>query len=127
MRADMSESRHYDTVAYDVRNDAMILFFAKTRKTGDIEDYLLLMRAEGEDFEDTVYIEMNENEFIGHDLIMEARMSDGILTLLLREPASELQGAMEIVLSYDNNETNRANVEAGAFRILGDRLEGGHA
>ena len=123
----MSESRHYDTVAYDVRNDAMILFFAKTRKTGDIEDYLLLMRAEGEDFEDTVYIEMNENEFIGHDLIMEARMSDGILTLLLREPASELQGAMEIVLSYDNNETNRANVEAGAFRILGDRLEGGHA
>jgi hypothetical protein len=70
---------------------------------------------------------MNENEFVGHDLITEARMTGGMLTLQLREPATELQGAREIVLTYDNNEENRASVEAGAFRILGDRLEGGHA
>jgi hypothetical protein len=123
----MTENRHYDTVAYDVRNDAMILFFAKTRQTGDIEDYLLLMRAQGENFDDAIYLEMNENEFVGHDLITEARMTGGMLTLQLREPATELQGAREIVLTYDNNEENRASVEAGAFRILGDRLEGGHA
>jgi hypothetical protein len=123
----MTENRHYDTVAYDVRNDAMILFFAKTRQTGDIEDYLLLMRAQGENFDEAIYLEMNENEFVGHDLITEARMTGGMLTLQLREPATELQGAREIVLTYDNNEENRASVEAGAFRILGDRLEGGHA
>jgi hypothetical protein len=123
----MTENRHYDTVAYDVRNDAMILFFAKTRKTGDIVDYLLLMRAAGEDFDDAIYIEMNENEFVGHDLIMQAHMTGGMLTLQLREPAVELQGALEIVVTYDNSEENRASVEAGAFRILGDRLEGGHA
>ncbi|MDH4046876.1 MAG: hypothetical protein OEW68_10575 [Gammaproteobacteria bacterium] len=123
----MTENRHYDTVAYDVRNDAKILFFARTRKSGDIDDYLLLMRADGEDFDDAIYIEMNENEFVGHDLIMEARMTGGILTLQLREAAAELQGATEIVVTYDNNDENRANVEAGVFRILGDRLEGGHA
>jgi hypothetical protein len=105
----------------------MILFFAKTRKSGDIEEYLLLMRADGEEFDDAIYIEMNENEFVGHDLIMEARMSGGMLTLQLREPAAELNGAIEIVVAYENNNENRASVEAGAFRILGDRLEGGHA
>lgn len=123
----MTENRHYDTVAFDVRNDALILFFAKTSKTGDIADYLLLMRAQGEQFDDAVYLEMNENEFVGHDLIMEARMTTGMLNLQLREPAAELRGAIEIVITYDNNEENRASVEAGAFRILGDRIEGGHA
>jgi hypothetical protein len=123
----MTENRYYDTVAFDVRNDAMILFFAKTRKSGDIEEYLLLMRADGEDFDDAIYIEMNENEFVGHDLIMEARMSGGMLTLQLREPAAELNGAIEIVVAYENNDKNRASVETGVFRILGDRLEGGHA
>jgi hypothetical protein len=123
----MTENRHYDTVAFDVRNDAMILFFARTRKTGDIEDYLLLMRAQGDEFDEAIYLEINEQEFVGHDLIMEARMTSGMLTLQLREPASELGGAIEIVLTYDNNSENRASVETGAFRILGDRLEGGHA
>jgi hypothetical protein len=123
----MSENRHYDTVAFDIRNDAMILFFARTRKSGDIEDYLLLMRADGEDFDEAIYLEINEQEFVGHDLIKEARMTGGMLTLQLRGPAAELDGATEIVLTYDNNNDHRASVEAGAFRILGDRLEGGHA
>jgi len=123
----MTENRHYDTVAFDVRNDAMILFFARTRKSGDIEDYLLLMRAEGEDFDESIYLEINEQEFVGHDLVKHARMTTGMLTLQLRNPAAELQGATEIVVTYDNNNENRASVEAGAFRILGDRLEGGHA
>lgn len=123
----MTANRHYDTVAFDIRNDAMILFFARTRKSGDIEDYLLLMRAEGEDFDEAIYLEINEQEFVGHDLVKHARMTAGMLTLQLRNPAAELQGATEIVLTYDNNNENRASVEAGAFRILGDRLEGGHA
>lgn len=123
----MIENRHYDTVAFDIRNDAMILFFARTRKSGDIEDYLLLMRAEGEEFEESIYLEINEQELVGHDLIKKARMSGGVLSLQLRDAAAELNGATEIVLTYDINNHNRASVEAGAFRILGDRLEGGHA
>jgi len=123
----MFDNRNYDTVAFDVRDDAVILFFARTTTAGDIEDYLLLMRAEGAEYDDAIYLEINERQFCGHDLVREARMTDNVLTLELREPARELQGAGEIVLTYDNTPDNKANMEAGAFRVLGNSLAGGNA
>ncbi len=123
----MSGSRHYDTVAFDVRDNATMLFFARTTAAGDIEDYLLLMRAEGDDLDDAIYIEINENQLAGHDLIQEARMTGNMLTLELKEPAAELDGASEIVLTYDDSPENRTSMESGAFRVLGDALAGGHA
>jgi hypothetical protein len=123
----MSDSRHYDTVAFDVRDNATMLFFARTTAVGDIEDYLLLMRAEGEEFDEAIYIEINENQLAGHDLIQEARMTGNMLTLELREPAAELDGASEIVLTYDDSPENRTNIETGAFRVLGNTLAGGNA
>ena len=123
----MSSHRQYDTVSFDVRDNAMMLFFARTTDSGDIADYLLLMRGESEDFAPKIYIEINEQQFSGHDLISKVQMSDNILTLFLREPAAELGGAQEIVLSYEPSAENKAMVEAGAFRVLGDCLEGGHA
>ena len=47
----MTESRQYDTVAFDVRDNATMLFFAKTSEIGDIKDHLLLMRTVEEDFD----------------------------------------------------------------------------
>jgi hypothetical protein len=123
----MLDSRHYDTVAFDVRDNATMLFFARTTAVGDIEDYLLLMRAEGEEFDEAIYIEINENQLAGHDLIQEARMTGNMLTLELREPAAELDGASEIVLTYDDSPENRTNIETGAFRVLGNTLAGGNA
>jgi len=123
----MSDNRNYDTVAFDVRDNAMILFFARTTASGDIEDYLLLMRAEGEEYDDAIYLEINERQFAGHDLISEARMTGNILTLALREPAAALDGATEIVLTYDDTPDNKSSIEAGAIRVLGDSLVGGHA
>jgi hypothetical protein len=123
----MSSSRHYDTVAFDVRDNATMLFFARTTAAGDIEDYLLLMRAEGEDLDDAIYIEINEHQFAGHDLIQEARMTGNMLTLELKEPVAELNGASEIVLTYDDSPENRTSIESGAFRVLGHALAGGHA
>jgi len=123
----MSSSRHYDTVAFDVRDNATMLFFARTTAAGDIEDYLLLMRADGEDFDEAVYIEINENQFAGHDLIQEARMTGNMLTLELREPVAELDGASEIVLTYEDSPDNRSSIESGAFRVLGNVLAGGSA
>ena len=123
----MSGSRHYDTVAFDVRDNATMLFFARTTAMGDIEDYLLLMRAEGEEFDEAIYIEINENQFAGHDLIQEARMTGNMLTLELREPVAELDGASEIVLTYDDSPENRTSIETGAFRVLGNTLAGGSA
>ena len=123
----MSGSRHYDTVAFDVRDNATMLFFARTTTAGDIEDYLLLMRAEGEDLDDAIYIEINENQFAGHDLIQEARMTGNMLTLELKEPVAELDGASEFVLTYDDSPENRTSIESGAFRVLGNTLAGGHA
>lgn len=123
----MSNNRKYDTVAYDVRDNATMLFFASTTDTGDIDDYLLLMRAEGEEFDDAVYLEINEQQFAGHDLIREARLTGNILTLELRKPAKELNGAGEIVLTYDDTPENQANIEAGVIRVLGNTLAGGNA
>ena len=123
----MSHSRYYDTVAFDVRDNATMLFFAKTSDEGDIRDYLLLMRAVEDDFDESLYIEINETQFGGHDLLKEARLLGNTLTLTLHEPASALDNAEEIVLTFDETENNLSSIEAGAFRVLGDALTGGNA
>jgi hypothetical protein len=123
----MTANHHYDTVAFDVRDDAAMLFFARTSKAGDIEDYLLLMRASGEEFDDSIYLEINEQQFAGHDLISEVTLSGSMLTLTLREPAAEFGGTEEIVLTYADTPDNKASIEAGALSVLGDKLAGGNA
>ncbi len=123
----MTDTRHYDTVAFDVRDNATMLFFAKTSDEGDIKDYLLLMRTVEEDFDESIYIEINEQQFGGHDLIREAAMTGNVLTLRLHEPAPTLGGAEEIVLSYAETTENLESIEAGAFRVFGDTLVGGNA
>jgi hypothetical protein len=79
----MVESRQYDTVAFDVRDNATMLFFAKTTDEGDISDYLLLMRTVDEEFSESIYIEINEQQFGGHNLIREAALTSNVLTLRL--------------------------------------------
>jgi hypothetical protein len=123
----MSKNREYDTVAFDVRDNATMLFFASTTDTGDILDYLLLMRTVEEDFDESVYIEINEKQFGGHNLIREAELTGNVLTLRLHSPAEQLDGADEIVLTWIETAENLENLEKGAFRVLGDTLVGGSA
>ena len=123
----MSLSRFYDTVAFDVRDNATMLFFARTSEIGDIKDYLLLMRAIEDDFDESLYIEINESQFGGHNLLKEARLLGNTLTLTLHEPAKELDNASEIVLTFEETENNLSSIEKGAFRVLGDSLVGGNA
>ena len=123
----MTDSRFYDTVAFDVRDNATMLFFARTSEEGDIDDYLLLMRTVEDDFDSSMYIEINEKQFGGHDLVKEAVLIGTTLTLRLHEPADELGGISEIVLSFADTTENGASIEAGAFRVLGDTLAGGNA
>lgn len=123
----MTESRQYDTVAFDVRDNATMLFFAKTTDAGDINDYLLLMRTVEEDFDQSIYIEINEQQFGGHNLIREAALTGNILTLRLFEPAEELGGINDIVLTWSETTENLDSIEQGAFRVLGDTLVGGNA
>ncbi len=104
-----------------------MLFFARTTPEGDIEDYLLLMRTIEEDFDSSTYIEINEKQFGGHDLIREAKLIGNTLTLHLHEPAAELGNISEIVLTFTDTPENGASIEAGAFRVLGDTLAGGNA
>ena len=123
----MTQSRQYDTVAFDVRDNATMLFFAQTTDEGDIRDYLLLMRTIEEDFDESIYIEINEQQFGGHNLIREASMMGNVLTLRLHEPAEALDGATEIVLTYAETSENLESIEAGVFRVFGDSLTGGNA
>lgn len=123
----MPASRTYDTVAFDVRDNATMLFFANTTDEGDISDYLLLMRTVDDDFEESIYIEINEQQFGGHDLIREASLTGNVLVLRLHEPAKALDGASEIVLTWTDTTENLESIEAGAFRVFGDTLVGGNA
>ena len=123
----MSTNRHFDTVAFDIRDNASMLFFARTADSGDISDYILIMRAEGDEFDDAVYLELNDQQFSGYDLVQEARLTDNVLTIELREPAEELDGATDIVLTFDATDENKTSVESGAFRVLGNLLAGGNA
>jgi hypothetical protein len=123
----MSDSRNYDTVAFDVRDNATMLFFARTTTEGDIDDYLLLMRTVEDDFDSSTYIEINEQQFGGHDLIRESVLIGNTLTLHLHQPAKELGGVSEIVLTWADTPENGASMESGAFRVLGDTMSGGNA
>jgi hypothetical protein len=123
----VSQSRLYDTVAFDVRDNATMLFFARTNAEAEIEDYLLLLRTIDDEFEESLYIEVNEQQFGGHDLLESAELVANALTLSLREPAAELGGVSQIVLTFAETAENLAAIEAGLFRVLGDVLDGGHA
>ena len=123
----MVESRNYDTVAFDVRDNATMLFFARTTDDGEIGDYLLLMRTIDDEFDESIYIEINEQQFGGHNLIREVDLAGNILKLRLHEPAEELDGTAEIVLTWIETEENQSAIEAGAFRVFGDALVGGNA
>lgn len=123
----MTSSRLYDTVAFDVRDNATMLFFAKTGDDGDISEYLLLMRTVDEDFDESIYIEINEHQFGGHNLIRESELTGNVLTLRLHEPAEEFDGGTDIVLTWIETTDNLESIEAGAFRVLGNSLVGGNA
>ncbi len=123
----MANSRQYDTVAFDVKDNATMLFFANTTDDEEISDYLLLMRTVDDDFNESIYVEINEQQFGGHDLIREVAMTGNILTLRLHEPAAELDGSTEIVLTWSETTENLESIEAGAFRVFGDKLVGGNA
>jgi len=123
----MSDSRHYDTVAFDVRDNATMLFFAKTSEAGDIEDYLLLVRTIEDDFDESMHIEVNEKQFGGHDLLSEAHLIGNMLRLKFSGPIDALDGADEIALTFSETPENLSGIEVGAFRVLGDALTGGNA
>lgn len=123
----MTSSRHYDTVAFDVRDNATMLFFAKTNESGDIEDYFLLMRTIGADFDDAIILEVNETQFVANDLVREVLMSENMLTIHFVDPIAEIDGSKELVLTFDSTPENKTAMEAGAFRVLGEKISGGHA
>jgi hypothetical protein len=123
----MADSRHYDTVAFDVRDNATMLFFAKTTGVGDIEDYLLMVRTIEDDFDESMHIEINEKQFGGHDLLAEAELLGNTLTLRFKEAVEALDGASELALTFAETQENLTSLEVGAFRVLGDALKGGQA
>ena len=123
----MPASRQYDTVAFDVRDNATMLFFAQTTAAGDIEDYLLLMRSENEELDGAIFLEINEKQFAGSEMISEARMNGNMLTLIFHAPVTELENITELALIFDDTAENRTSMEAGAFRVLGEKLSGGNA
>ena len=123
----MTASRHYDTVAFDVRDNATMLFFAKTGENGEIDDYLLIVRTIDDDFDESMYIEINERQEGGQDLLREARLIGNMLTLQFNGPLDVLDGASEMSLSFSETPENLNGIEVGAFRVLGDALTGGNA
>ena len=123
----MTQTSHYDTVAFDVRDNAAMLFFADTAESGDINNYLLLMRAGEGGLSGALCLEVNEEQVSGDDVIREAKLTANVLTLRLQPSAAARFGGEELVLSFDDTDANRAGIEAGALRVLGDKLTGGNS
>ena len=123
----MPAEHHFDTVAFDVRDNATMLFFAKTDQYGDIERYLLIVRTIDDDFDETLHVEVDEQQFGGTGFLREARLVGNTLTLVTNEPVPALDGRSEFVLTFEETSENLASLEAGAFRVLGDVLTGGNA
>ena len=123
----MPASRHFSTVVFDARDNANFLFFATTTDTGDIEDYLMIMRSSAPEFEDVVIIETNEEQVVNGESVTSATLATGMLTLTFDEPIEALENSSEIIVTYNDNAENRSAIEAGAFKVLGDQLTGGHA
>ena len=123
----MAVARHYDTVAFDVRDNAAMLFFAVTEASGDIRHYLLLMRADGSEPGETLYIEIDESQLAGEDVVTEATLNANVVSLKLNSQAAETFGTDELIVTFDDTRENWAGIEAGALRVLGDKLTGGHS
>lgn len=123
----MTQASHYDTVAFDVRDDAAMLFFADTGKSGDILSYLLLMRTGDPAQPATLCLEINEKQLVGNDIIREANLTSNVLTLHLDPGTAAEVGDAELVLTFDDTAANRAGIEAGALTVLGEKLSGGHS
>lgn len=124
---EMKYSRNYDTVAFDKRDSAVMLFFAVTTASGEIDDYLLLMRAQGEELDGSLYIEINERQFAGQNLVKAAQCTDNMLTLEFAEPAEALEGAEGILLTFTQTQENRVAFARGIIDVLGDTLTGANA
>ena len=123
----MTTSCDYDTVAFDARDNAIMLFFARTTADGNIEDYLLLMRPSGEEFGDRIFVEVNEQMLADEETITEARMAGNVLTLSFNKPVAAFDEQADVVIVFADTADNRAAIEAGALRVLGDRIAGGNA
>ena len=122
----MPAARHYDTVVFEERDNARMLFFAKTTPTGDIGAYLLMTRA-GTDTGNILMLEVDERQDAGDDLIVEATLTGNVLALSFSRPVAGLDGDTEALISYDDTAGNRAAIEAGVFPVLAGQLTGGHA
>lgn len=122
----MTTSRHYDTVAFDVREEAAMLFFAVTDANGDIDNYLLLMRAVTDDFDQAFFMEVDDQQLAGEDLLDEAELDGNLLRLKVAGDAAKAFGDTDVVVSFDDNERNHAGINAGSLRVLGDKLKAGH-
>ena len=123
----MTTGCDFDTVAFDARDNAIMLFFARTTDDGNIEDYLLLMRPAGAEFGDEVFVEVNEQMLADDETIMEARMAGNVLTLSFNQPVAAFDDQAEVVVVFSDTPENRAAIEAGALRVLGDKMAGGNA
>jgi len=123
----MADSRYYDTVTFDVRDNATMLFFAKTSGNGEIDDYLLLVRTIEDDFDESMHIEINDRQFGGHNLLAAAELIGNTLKLTFDGPVEALDGASELALTFAETPENLTGIEVGAFRVLGDALTGGSA
>jgi hypothetical protein len=122
----MPAARHFDTVVFDERDNARMLFFARTTSSGDIEDYLLITRV-GDEFADLLMLEVNEQQVSGEDLISKATLTGNVLTLDFAAPIAQLDDDSSATITFDNTPGNRASIEAGVFAVIGDSLDGGHA
>jgi len=99
-------------VAFDVRENAAMLFFAKTRPNGDIDSYILLMRGMNDEFEETLCLEIDERQISGDRVIEQAELDEAL-------PHLDLDLFHDVVAQHVGLGAERLEIAADGHR-LGD-------
>ena len=122
----MSNSHHYDTVAFDVRDNATMLFFAQTGEHGDIDRYFLIVRTIEDDFDETLHIEIDDRQVGGKEFLSQARLVGNTLTLVTREPPFQILGCPASLFRM-SGEGDVIQLDESAAVVLGIETSKEHA
>ena len=109
---------HANKVSLDVINGAWVLSFGETSPTGDVSHYLMLQRAECEEYDEGIYLEIDDQKNSGFNLVKRARCAGGRLTLDIEPCLQRLGSPSEVVVSFHEDERSRAQIDRGTKKIL---------
>ena len=84
--------------------------------------YIVLQRAESEEHDDGVYLEIDDQINSGYNLVQSASCENAVLTLKIEPCFQRLASPSDVVVRFQENDETRARIDLGTRKILQDLL-----